>query len=387
VSLDAGTRIGPYEVTSAIGAGGMGEVYRARDTRLNRDVAIKVLPPAFVSDPDRLHRFEQEARAAAALTHPNILAVHDVGTVTSSDSGQPAPYIVSELLEGETLRERLDSGRIPAPRVLDYAAQLAQGLAAAHDRGIIHRDLKPENLFVTRDGVVKILDFGLAKLAQPDAARAATEPPTVTGLTAPGVVMGTVGYMSPEQVRGEAADHRSDIFSFGAILYEMMTGRRAFARPSTAETLSAILRDEPPLPPPSDAAVAPAFTRTVAHCLEKRPADRFQSARDLAFALQSLSTAGSGPVYASALRAQRWPVARMLPWLIAVLGGPGEAADAGAGGAARIDCVAGVGAARAGRARAVRCGAHSDRAFAGRVADCVRRQSRRHTAPGPARPR
>ncbi len=318
MSLRAGARLGPYQIVGLIGTGGMGEVYSAQDTRLNRTVAIKLLPSAFASDVDRLRRFELEARAAASLTHPNILAVHDVGTVDDGTS-QAVPYIVSELLDGETLRERLDAGPIPASRAVDLATQLARGLAAAHERGVVHRDLKPENIFVTRDGVVKILDFGLAKLSEPAGGGAATVPPTATGYTAPGLVMGTVGYMSPEQVRGEAADHRSDIFAFGAILYEMVTGRRAFARETAAETMSAILRDEPVITPIADAAASPPFTRIIAHCLEKRPGDRFQSARDLAFALQALSTIESGPVHPAATLQRRGTLRRALPWAIATL--------------------------------------------------------------------
>jgi serine/threonine protein kinase len=221
MNLGSGSRLGPYEIVSPLGAGGMGEVYRARDTRLKREVAIKVLPQAFSLDADRLRRFEQEALATAALNHPNILAVFDIGTHDGS------PYVVSELLEGETLRERLRGGAIVVRKTLDYALQIAHGLAAAHEKGIVHRDLKPENLFLTKDGRVKILDFGLAKLTQPESG-AQTSLPTMTHATEAGVVMGTAGYMSPEQVRGTAVDARSDIFSFGAILYEMLSGKRAF---------------------------------------------------------------------------------------------------------------------------------------------------------------
>jgi eukaryotic-like serine/threonine-protein kinase len=237
--LAAGSKLDGYEVVGLLGAGGMGEVYRARDSALRREVAIKVLP-AFVSrDPDRLRRFEQEAQAAAALNHPNILAVHRFGVF------EGAPYLVSELLEGSTLRELLRHGAIPIRKAIDYAVQIAHGLAAAHDKGIVHRDLKPENLFVTKDGRVKILDFGLAKLTQrqPDSDGAA---PTLTAGTDPGVVMGTAGYISPEQVRGQPVDHRTDIFAFGAILYEMLAGKRAFHRSTSAETMTAILNDEPP---------------------------------------------------------------------------------------------------------------------------------------------
>jgi len=277
-----GTRLGPYEIVALLGAGGMGEVYRARDTRLGRDVAIKVLPAEFASDPDRLRRFEQEARAIAALNHPNILAIHDIGT------HEGAPYIVTELLEGESLREKLTGSPLPPRKVLGVAIQVASGLAAAHEKGIVHRDLKPENLFVTSDGHVKILDFGVAKLAprraQPDGAVL----PTVVGGTDPGLVMGTAGYMSPEQVRGLPVDHRSDIFSLGCVLYEMVTGRRAFDRATPADTMAAILSEEPPEPSNLAVPVPPALFRVVAHCLEKRPEDRFSSANDLSFDLQAI---------------------------------------------------------------------------------------------------
>src|SRR5215468_5800712 len=224
MNLTTGTRLGPYEVLSPLGAGGMGEVYRARDTRLGREVAVKVLPAAFSENAERLARFEQEASAAGALNHPNILAIYDVGT-----DGGGAPYVVSELLEGETLREKMGGGALPQRKAVDYALQIAHGLGAAHAKGIVHRDLKPENLFVTKDGRVKILDFGLAKLTGGgDGGRAQSDAPTRRVNTDPGAVMGTVGYMSPEQVRGQEVDHRSDIFSFGAILYEMLTGRLAF---------------------------------------------------------------------------------------------------------------------------------------------------------------
>src|SRR5579872_4169225 len=238
MNLTAGTKLGPYEILNLLGAGGMGEVYRARDSRLKREVAVKVLPRALSLDAERLRRFEQEALATAALNHPNILAVFDIGT------HEGAPYVVSELLEGETLRERLHSGALPLRKSQDYALQIARGLAAAHEKGIVHRDLKPENLFLTKDGRVKILDFGLAKLTQPESA-AHTSLPTMTHVTEAGVVMGTAGYMSPEQVRGIAVDSRSDIFSFGAILYEMVSGKRAFHRDTPADTMSAILKEEP----------------------------------------------------------------------------------------------------------------------------------------------
>ncbi|HEY3172567.1 MAG TPA: serine/threonine-protein kinase, partial [Thermoanaerobaculia bacterium] len=232
MTLASGSRLGPYEIVAPLGAGGMGEVYRARDARLGRDVAVKVLPASFSNDTDRLRRFEQEARAAGVLNHPNVTAVYDIGTVDG------APYVVTELLEGETLRSRLAGGPLAPRRAIEYSIQIAHGLAAAHEKGIVHRDLKPENLFVTRDGRVKILDFGLAKLTQPERGGPQTSLPTETAGTEPGVVMGTLGYMSPEQVRGKPADARSDIFAFGAILYEMLSGQRAFHRETAADTMS-----------------------------------------------------------------------------------------------------------------------------------------------------
>jgi len=291
MALAAGTTLGPYEITGSIGAGGMGEVYRARDTRLHRDVAVKVLPPAVGADPDRLRRFEQEARAVAALSHPNILAVYDVGA--ESD----LRFIVSELLEGQSLRDKLAEGPMSARRAIDIAVQIARGLAAAHDKGIIHRDLKPENVFVTKDGRVKILDFGLAKPARvASAGAAATMMPTVGGGTEPGLVLGTVGYMSPEQVRAADVDHRTDIFSFGAVLYELVTGRRAFQRDTAAETMTAILKEDPPELVDTRTPIAPSIERIVRHALEKSPDDRFQSAKDLVFALDSVGGTSSGSV-------------------------------------------------------------------------------------------
>jgi len=281
-----GTRLGPYEILSPLGSGGMGEVYRARDTRLGRDVAVKVLPASFSSDRDRLHRFEQEACAAGALNHPNILSIHDIGTHDGTT------YVVSELLEGETLRKRLSGATLTQRRAIDYALQLAHGLAAAHEKGIVHRDLKPENIFITKEGPVKILDFGLAKLTLANGNERQTNIPTRRADTAPGVVIGTVGYMSPEQVRGQIVDHRSDIFAFGAVLYEMLSGQRAFHGESPADTMSAILREEPPaLSATTNHKVSPGLERLVNHCLEKNPQERFHSARDLAFALESLSAA------------------------------------------------------------------------------------------------
>lgn len=279
-----GDTIGRYLIRSKLGEGGMGEVYRAYDQKLNRDVALKLLPSAFSQDPDRLLRFEQEAQAAGALNHPNILAVHDVGM----DNG--SPYIVSELLEGEELREQLKNGALTQRKVLDYAKQIAEGLAAAHERGITHRDLKPENLFVTADGRVKILDFGLAKLRPQRNAPISSEVATQKQITDPGTVMGTVGYMSPEQVRGNEADHRSDIFSFGSILYEMLSGERAFQRETLAETMTAILKEEPRELSEVSMTTNPHLDRIVRRCLEKKPERRFHSAHDLAFALEALST-------------------------------------------------------------------------------------------------
>ncbi len=284
MTLNAGTRLGPYEILSPIGAGGMGEVYRARDSRLAREVAIKVLPASFSNDADRLRRFEQEAKAAGLLNHPNITAVYDIG------SHEGAPYVVSELLEGETLRAALSGGRLSPRKSIDYALQMAHGLAAAHEKGIVHRDLKPENLFVTKDGRLKILDFGLAKLTHAEEGSGEkTNLPTAAAGTEPGVVLGTLGYMAPEQVRGRPADVRSDIFSFGAILYEMLSGKRAFHGDSAADTMSAILREDPPDLSLTNQALPAGLERIVRHCLEKNPEQRFHSAHDLAFDLESLS--------------------------------------------------------------------------------------------------
>jgi hypothetical protein len=289
MDLAPGTRLGPYQVSAALGAGGMGEVYRARDPRLERDVAVKVLPAAVAADPERMRRFEQEARAAGALNHPNVVATYDIGT----QDGQA--YVVFELLEGETLRRRLDQGPLSVRKALDYAAQAARGLAAAHERAIVHRDLKPENLFLTQDGHLKILDFGLAKL-KPAPPPADSEAPTMTRGTDPGMVLGSMGYMSPEQVRGQEVDHRADLFALGAILYEMISGRRAFRGDSAADTLTAILKEDPPDLTVQRSETPPGVERVVRHCLEKRAADRFQSARDLAFDLESLSSPSSATV-------------------------------------------------------------------------------------------
>jgi len=293
MTLAAGTRLGPYEIVAPIGAGGMGEVYRARDAKLGRDVAVKVLPERLTADADSLSRFEREARAVAALSHPNILSIFVVGRE------EGLAYAVMELLDGETLRERLSAGALPTRKALDYAAQIARGLAAAHEKGIVHRDLKPENVFLTGDGRVKILDFGLAKVAAPESD--ATKSPTVVNATEPGTVMGTAGYMSPEQVRGKPADQRSDIFSFGSILFEMLTGERAFRGDSAAETMAAIAQKDPPELSGLEAALAPGLDRIVRHCLEKSPSERFQSASDLAFDIESAAGRSSAaPAVATA---------------------------------------------------------------------------------------
>src|SRR5450631_3102134 len=289
MSLAPGARLDGYEILGPLGSGGMGEVYRARDSVLKREVAIKVLPPFVSQDPDRLHRFQQEAQAAAALNHPNILAVFQLGTFEGS------PYLVSELLEGDTLRQLLQRGPLAVRKAIDIGVQVAHGLAAAHDKGIVHRDLKPENLFVTKDGRVKILDFGLAKLTQ-RAPESGDPGPTLTHQgTDPGMILGTVGYMSPEQVRGHTADSRADIFAFGAILYEMLAGKRAFQRPTSAETMTAILNEDPLGISQIVQNTPPGLQRVVHRCLEKNPEQRFQSASDMAFALEALSDTGMTP--------------------------------------------------------------------------------------------
>ncbi len=321
MALFAGARLGPYEILAALGAGGMGEVYRARDPRLGREVAIKVLPASFSRDPDRLKRFEQEARAAGVLNHPNIMAVYDIGT------HEGAPYVVMELLEGETLRGRIAVGPLPQRKAIEYAVQIAHGLAAVHGKGIVHRDLKPENLFVTKDGRVKILDFGLAKLVQQEEKGPQTELPTATE---PGVVLGTIGYMSPEQVRGQAAETRSDIFSFGAILYEMLSGSRAFSGGSAADTMSAILMKEPPDLSLTDQNITPGLERIIRHCLEKNPEERFHSAHDLAFDLAALSgisaPSGRAAVFAGEPARKRiWLGLAGLAAVAAIAGGDGTA--------------------------------------------------------------
>ena len=287
--LEPGTTLGPYRIDALVGTGGMGEVYRAYDARLRRDVAIKLLPPEFLTDSERLRRFEQEARAAAALNHPNILSVHDIGT------HEGVPYFVSELLTGETLRACIGRGPLSIEQVVDYGSQIARGLAAAHERGIVHRDVKPENLFLTADGRVKVLDFGIAKAGSPSGVNANLPTVTSAGLTNPGFIVGTVPYMSPEQVRGAPTDHRSDIFAVGAVLFEMLTGRQAFDAPSVNERMSAVLTRDPVAHAETAGTarpdVPPALVQIVRHCLEKDPKDRFQSASDIVFGLEVLSGA------------------------------------------------------------------------------------------------
>jgi serine/threonine protein kinase len=317
--LTPGTRLGPYEVVSPIGAGGMGEVWRARDTRIGREVALKILPPAFAADRDRLRRFEQEARAAGTLNHPNLVTIHDLG------SDDDTPYVAMELLEGETLREKMElhgaAVRLPIRKAIDYSVQIANGLAAAHEKGVVHRDLKPENIFITRDGRAKILDFGLAKL-KPGTDAGKTDARTQQRDTSPGTVVGTAGYMSPEQVRGQEVDYRSDIFSFGAILYEMLSGRRAFKGDSSVETMNAILKEDPPELNQAETNIPPAIDLVVRHCLEKNREERFQSARDLAFDLERISSvSGSSPALVAKTRT-RWvlpAIAAAIAVIIAVL--------------------------------------------------------------------
>jgi len=308
--LSSGTKLGPYEIQSPLGAGGMGEVYRARDTRLGRDVAVKILPESFARDNERLHRFEQEARAVAALNHPNILAIFDTGQNNGS------PFLVSELLEGETLRTILDRGPMSSRKSIEYSVQIAQALAAAHEKAIVHRDLKPENIFVTKDARIKVLDFGLAKLAQKTSVAAADGVTLTSSHTAAGLVMGTASYMAPEQVRGEAADARTDIFSFGAVLYEMLSGKRAFRRDTPAETMTAVLKEDPPELEDASHPISPALDRIMRRCLEKNPEQRFQSAKDLSFALSALSGTDSS----SALRlTQRRSRVQPLLWALVAL--------------------------------------------------------------------
>lgn len=303
-----GQLVGHYRVLEKIGAGGMGEVFRARDERLGRDVALKLIRPASSDNPDHLRRFEQEARAAAALSHPNILAIYDVGFEDT------VPYIVSELLEGRNLRLRLSEGRVPMAEAADYALQIAQGLTAAHDRLVVHRDLKPENLFLTKDGRIKILDFGVAKLQPPAADDRALE--NLTTVTKQGAVIGTVAYMSPEQLRGKPVDHRSDIFSYGAILYEMLTGCRAFRGETEVDTMTAVLREEPAGINLETAAIPAGYQDIVKHCLEKEPGNRFQSAKDLVFALRTLGGTSAGRVPPPN---SQTPTRSLLPWALVAL--------------------------------------------------------------------
>jgi serine/threonine protein kinase len=317
----SGTKLGRYEILSLLGAGGMGEVYRARDVKLNRNVAVKVLPAMYSADSDRLRRFEQEAQAAGALNHPNVLAVHDVGLHEGS------PYVVSELLEGETFRDILNQGPLPQRKAVSYATMIAQGLAAAHEKGIIHRDLKPDNIFITRDDRVKILDFGLAKLIPPGGNNLVqTDVATLKAQTSAGTVMGTAGYMSPEQVRGQSLDQRSDIFSFGAVLYEALSGRRAFHGESAVESLNAILKEEPPDLNETNTKINPQLEKIVRRCLEKKPERRFHTAHDLSFALEALTSTSepslkTEPLVTSAARSNGASFLRSsrLPWIVAGL--------------------------------------------------------------------
>ena len=310
--LEPGTILGEYEILSPLGAGGMGEVYRAFDSRLGREVAVKVLPASFVRDPERLRRFDQEARAAAALNHPNILVVYQLGMQ------EDVPYLVSELLEGETLRARLSRGPLPLRNAIDVGVQIARGLAAAHKKGIVHRDLKPDNLFLTKDGHVKILDFGLARVV-PTEGESLQGAPTLGGQTTPGILMGTVGYMSPEQVRGLPADQRSDIFSLSVVLCEMLSGRPAFEKPTSAETMAAILNEDPPALAELSANVPPGLQRVLQRGLEKDTEQRFQSASDLAFALEALSDPSLTTVseLRSGLRTDAPQTRRKFPWMLA----------------------------------------------------------------------
>ncbi len=293
--LAPGTRLGPYEILSQLGAGGMGEVYRARDSRLERDVAIKVLPAHLAKDPEALARFEREAKAVAALSHPNILAIHDFG------HDQGLSYAVTELLEGETIRGRLAESPIPWRKAVEIGVAVAEGLSAAHAKNIIHRDLKPENIFLTSDARVKILDFGLARVG----AVFSNTPATADAVTQPGTIMGTVDYMSPEQVRGSVAEATSDIFSLGAVLYEMICGQKAFSRGSAPETMSAILHEEPRQITRSGKSIPLELERVIHHCLEKNPQERFQSARDFAFALKATLTESGISRAAAAPRARK----------------------------------------------------------------------------------
>ena len=303
-----GQVVGHYRILEKIGVGAMGEVFRARDERLGRDVALKIIRPSSGGNADHLRRFEQEARAAAALNHPNIVAIYDVGSAADS------PYIVSELLQGKTVRERLTEGPISVTQATDFALQIARGLIAAHDRRIVHRDLKPENLFLTQDGRMKILDFGVAKLQPETGSELSAE--VATTVTKSGMVVGTVAYMSPEQLRGKAVDHRSDIFSAGAIFCELVAGRRAFRGETEVDTMTAILREEPPEIELHEGGVPQSLRDIIRHCLEKEPENRFQSARDLAFALETLSGASTASGVRHVLSRRR---SAAVPWAVAVL--------------------------------------------------------------------
>jgi TolB-like protein len=321
MTLQAGTRLGPYEILSPLGAGGMGEVYRARDTKLKREVAVKVLPQALAQDADALARFEREALAVAALSHPNILSIFDFGTQEGT------AYAVMELLEGETLRGKLDGGPVSQRQAVDWALQIAKGLSAAHGKGVVHRDLKPENVFVTKDGHVKILDFGLAKRAEETTPDELTSAPTGAGHTAAGTVMGTMGYMSPEQLRGLPVDHRSDIFSFGAVLYELLSGRKAFKRETASDTIAAVLKEEPPELTQTGRDISPTLDHIVRHCLEKDRDNRFQTAKDVVFNLSEASgatttvTSGVQAVAPAPRRTNRlWIVAAAVAVVVAAVG-------------------------------------------------------------------
>jgi serine/threonine protein kinase len=304
MTFPAGTRLGRYELLESLGHGRLSEVYRARDTSIGRFVAVKVLPASLAADSAWLQRFEQEARAVGQLDHPNILSIHDLGV------HEGRPYLVLELLEGQTLRERLTVPGLTVGKAISYGIQVMQGIAAAHEKGIVHRDLKPENLFVTRDGRVKILDFGLAQLRPAEPEPPGEELVSLSTVTEPGLILGTFAYMSPEQVRAERVDQRSDIFSFGAILYEMATGQRAFRANSSVETMIAILREEPPPLPPAVSEAA-GLDRVIRRCLEKNPLERFQSARDVTFALEDLLAAPPPPARATPEQSDRpWPVKR-----------------------------------------------------------------------------
>ncbi len=344
--LAAGEKLGPYQIVAPLGAGGMGEVYRARDTRLGREVALKVLPAGLAADPERRRRFEQEARAVAALNHPNILSIFDVGI--GDGALEERAFLVSELLNGQTLRQRLAGGALAARKVADYGAQIAAGLAAAHAQGIVHRDLKPENIFITADDRVKILDFGLAKPAEGVLAAVSgdgdgvSSAPTLPASTVPGMVLGTVGYMAPEQARGQAADARSDIFSLGAVLYEMASGRRAFHGASGVETLHAIIHAEPPEPTAGGRDLPPALTRIIERCLQKSPERRLQSAQDLSFALETLTAAGSSTQLGALPPAPRRSGGRVPAWWL-----PAAAVAAGLAAAGAVWWARGGGVARA----------------------------------------